>query len=219
MARNSSINVSIRGDYNDKDIKRAIADLQAVQAAGQTMAARMGAVGASMATVGKKMTMGLTLPLAGIGIAATKMFLDFDSSMTKMVSLVGLSNTEVDGMRETIKNMASQYGKSATEAANAMFFITSAGLRGSDAMETLEASLQASAVGLGEVQVIADLATSAMNAYGSDTLSASQATDVLGAAVREGKLEASELAGAMGSVLPVAYPMGVGLDEVGAAIS
>jgi TP901 family phage tail tape measure protein len=86
-------------------------------------------------------------------------------------------------------------------------------------MDTLEASLKASAVGLGETSTIADLATSAMNAYGSDTLSASGATDILTAAVREGKLEASELASSMGGVLPVASNMGVQFHEVGAAFA
>ena len=220
------ISVQIVGDYNDKDVKRAMRDLERLQSQTTGMGAKMAAVGtqmqnvgAKMAAVGKGLTLGLTLPIVGIGIAATKMATDFDTSMTKMISLVGLTREEVDGMRTGIVKMAGQYGKSAQEAADAMFFITSAGLRGSDAMETLEASLKGAAVGLGDVQTIADLATSAMNAYGPETLSAGLATDVLAAAVREGKLEASELAGAMGGVLPIASALGVGFDEVGAAMA
>ena len=220
------VNIVIKGEYNDKDINRAIADLKKVQAAGLSTGAKMQAFGSQMqdmgrsvARVGKSMTVGLTLPIVGVGVAATKMAMDFDDSLTKIVSLVGLSRSEVDGMRGDIIRMASQYGKSGKEAADAMFFITSAGLRGADAMEALEASLKGAAVGLGDVQTIADLATSAVNAYGSDVLSASKATDVLAAAVREGKLEAGELSGAMGQVLPVASAMGVGFDEVGAAMA
>jgi hypothetical protein len=41
-------------------------------------------------------------------------------------------------MGETAKQMALDTGKSATEAADALFFITSAGLRGDEAMQTLE---------------------------------------------------------------------------------
>jgi len=58
-----------------------------------------------------------------------------------------------------------------------------------------------------------------MNAYGVENLNATGATDILVAAVREGKLEASELAGAMGGVIPIASNMGVGFDEVGAAMA
>ena len=71
-------------------------------------------------------------------------------------------------------------------------------------MDVLEQSLKASALGLGETKTVADLATSAMNAYGSDTLGASDATDVLVSAVREGKLQADELSSVMGAVLPIA---------------
>jgi TP901 family phage tail tape measure protein len=134
-------------------------------------------------------------------------------------SLVGIAGDEVDAMGETAKQMALDTGKSATEAADALFFITSAGLRGDEAMQTLEASLKAAAVGLGETKTIADLATSAMNAYGSDTLSASAATDILATAVREGKLEASELAGSMGGVIPIASNLGVEFHEVAGAMA
>jgi TP901 family phage tail tape measure protein len=72
---------------------------------------------------------------------------------------------------------------------------------------------------LGDVATIADLATSAMNAYGVENLDASAATDVLTAAVREGKLEASALAGSMGSVIPLASALEVSFDEVGAAMA
>jgi len=183
------------------------------------MGAKMSAIGAGMARTGKAMTVGLTLPIVGVGIAATKMAMDFDTSLTKMVSLVGLTNDEVDGMRDKIKSLASQYGKSASEAADAMFFITSAGLRGSDAMETLEASLKGAAIGLGDVQTIADLATSAMNAYGPSVLSAGKATSILRTAVEQGKLESADLAAAMGSVLPIASALGVGFDEAAAAMA
>jgi TP901 family phage tail tape measure protein len=133
--------------------------------------------------------------------------------------LVGVASDEVASMGQTIMETSAQFGVGAGEAANALFFITSAGLRGADAMNVLEASMKASQIGLGDVATVADLATSAMNAYGPEVLSATAATDVLTTAVREGKLEASELAGSMGRVLPIASAMGVRFDEVGAAMA
>jgi TP901 family phage tail tape measure protein len=144
---------------------------------------------------------------------------DFSKSMTQIKALVGVASDEVDQMGEAARRMATETGRSANQAAEALFFITSAGLRGADAMAVLEASLKASAVGLGETKTIADLATSALNAYGKENLSATDATDVLTASVREGKLEASALSAAMGQVLPVASNMGVQFHEVGAAFA
>jgi len=157
--------------------------------------------------------------LAAGGVQALRSAKQFDKSMTQIKSLVGIAGAEVDKMGETAIKMANKTGRGANEAAEALFFITSAGLRGSEAMEVLEASLKAAAVGLGETKTVADLATSALNAYGSANLSATDATDVMVTAVREGKLEASELAQSMGRVLPLASAMGVEFHEVGAAFA
>ena len=180
---------------------------------------KLSAFGSKMQGVGKSLSTKLTLPLVAAGAAATKLALDFDKSMTQIQSLVGVSANEVSKMGEAAKRMAVDTGKSENEAAEALFFITSAGLRGEEAMQVLEASLKAAAVGLGETKTIADLSTSALNAYGSENLSASEATDILTAAVREGKLEASQLAGSMGGVIPIASNMGVSFNEVAAAMA
>jgi hypothetical protein len=187
-------------------------------AALNTASGKLKAFGSKMQSVGGGLSRSLTLPLVAAGLASVKMAFDFDKSMTQIKALVGVAGDEVDAMGQRAKQMALDTGKSATEAGDALFYITSAGLRGEEAMQVLEASLKAAAVGLGETKTIADLATSAMNAYGRDTLSASRATDILTAAVREGKLEASALAGAMGGVIPIASNMGVGFEEVAAAI-
>lgn len=157
--------------------------------------------------------------VSGLATASVRAFSDFESEFAKIEGLVGVGGEELEKLKESAKTLGPEFGKSGQEAAEALFFITSAGLEGSDATDVLEASLKASASGLGETSTVADLATSAMNAYGSEILSATDATDVLTAAVREGKLEPDELSGAMGQVLPVASSMGVSFDEVGAAFA
>ena len=194
-------------------------DSSKLKSALSSASSKLQAFGGKMQSVGKSMSTRLTLPLVAAGAAATKMAFDFDKSMSQIESLVGIAGDKVKEMGEVAKKMAVDTGRSANEAAEALFFITSAGLRGADATDTLSASLRAAAVGLGETKTIADLATSAMNAYGVENLNATGATDILVSAVREGKLEASELAGAMGGVIPIASNMGVGFDEVGAALA
>jgi TP901 family phage tail tape measure protein len=193
-------------------------DASRLSASLNTASSRLKGFGKSVKNIGSSLQR-FSLPLALAGGAAVKMGADFDKSMTQIKSLVGVASAEVDKMGAAAREMAISTGKSSTEAADALFFITSAGLRGSEAMDVLDASLKAAAVGLGETSTVADLATSAMNAYGSATLSATDATDVMVSAVREGKLEASELAGAMGGVLPIASNMGVKFHEVGAAFA
>lgn len=203
---NQNLNVKITGDASG--LSNAIS----------TASGKLKSFGTKLQGLGRSLS-AISLPMALAGGAGVKMALDFDKSMTKIKSLVGIAGAEVDKMGETVKKLAVDTGVSSAEAAEALFFITSAGLEGDKAMEALEMSLKGAATGLGNTATIADLATSAMNAYGKDTFSATMATDVLTASVREGKLEASELASSMGGVIPIASNMGVEFHEVGAALA
>tara|TARA_R110002153_G_scaffold81456_1_gene206439 strand:- start:2201 stop:4378 length:2178 start_codon:yes stop_codon:yes gene_type:complete len=174
--------------------------------------------GDKMKSVGSSLS-AISLPLALAGGAAIKMGANFDKSMTKITTLVGIAGKEVDKVRDSVIKMATDTGTSASEAADALFFITSAGIELDDAMIVLEKSLKASAIGLGDVSTVADSATSAMNAYGKGALSAEMATDVLTNTVRLGKLSSEELAQAIGQVIPIASNLGVEFHEVGATLA
>lgn len=173
-------------------------------------------VGHSIVSLGQSLTKFVTLPLAGGVLAAAKFGKDFEKEMSKVVGLVGVSQKQVNAWKGDILAMSPELAKPPQELAEAMFFVTSAGLRGAEALDVLKMSGKASAAGLGDTATVADLVTSAMNAYGAENLSASKATDILVAAVREGKAEAAELAASMGQVLPLASELGVTFDQVAA---
>ena len=143
----------------------------------------------------------------------------FNEALAKTVGLVGINRRQVQAWRRDILALAGEVGRSPQALAEALFFVTSAGLRGADALNTLRASAKASASGLGETKDVALAAGAAMNAYGSANLSAEMAVATLIATVREGNLEASALAGSIGQVIGTAAEMKIEFHEVGAAIA
>ncbi|MDR8391001.1 phage tail tape measure protein [Aliifodinibius sp. S!AR15-10] len=175
--------------------------------------------GRKMQRIGSSMTQNITTPITIAAGASLKMAADFEKSMTKIETLVGLSSTAVDGMKDSVIDLSNQTGQSSKQLADALFAVTSAGLRGEQALQVLEQSAKASAIGLGETKQIARTTTAILNAYGKENISASEATDKLTAIVREGNLEAEELAGSLGRVLGPASQMGVSFSEVGASIA
>jgi len=146
-------------------------------------------------------------------------FVSFDESLTRIETLVGVNRDQVAAWRQDLIEMGPAVAKGPGELADAMFFITSAGLRGEKALSALRAAAKGSAIGLGETKTVADAATSAVNAYASSNLSAEQSVAVLAATIREGKLETDAVAGAIGTALPLASKLGVRFDEVGAAMA
>ena len=155
--------------------------------------------------------------LARAGAQAARQALELESSLFSMQTQIGLSAAEVSQFSDEFGRLGSTTGKTGLELADASWQIASAGLRGADALDALESAAKASAVGFGEINTIAGLTSAAVNAYGSDVLTAAEATDVLAAAVRSGTAAPEELASTMGSVLPIASEMGIQFHEIGAA--
>lgn len=172
-----------------------------------------------MVVTGRTLSRWVTFPIAAAGVAATKLAYDFEASMNHIDALVGASKAQMAKYRAAVLSLAPAVGKGPKELADALYYVTSSGFRGAKALSVLRASAKASAAGLGETQTVADAVTSAMNAYGSKVLKASQATDVLVATVREGKAEPDKLAQEIGKVIAPAALLKVKFNQVGAAIA
>jgi len=181
--------------------------------------------GRNMEQAGRKMQdagralLPLSAAVAGVGAASLKMSVDFSDALLKMETLVGISREQVQAWRGDILALSGETARAPVELADAMFFVTSAGLRGQVALDALRASAQAAALGLGDTATIADAVTSAMNAYGQANLSAERATNILALAVRAGKLEASALAPVMGRLLPTASSLGIAFEDVAGSLA
>lgn len=173
----------------------------------------------ALLSFGRVATQFLTFPLSIIGGVATKTFSDFEYNLAKVTGLVGIASDQTKEWGEELKDLASAVGKSPKELSEALYFVTTGGIRGAETMDVLTVAAKAAAAGLGETQQVADLLVSAMNAYGKENLSAARAADILVASVKEGKAEAPALAQSMGIVLPIASKLGVSFDQVGAAMA
>lgn len=161
----------------------------------------------------------MIMPLAMLGGAAIQASRNFEKSMKKIQGLVGISAKEVQSFSKSILGMAADTARAPLELADAMYFISSAGIKGAEAIDVLNQSARAAAAGLGETKVVADALTSVINAYGEGNYSAATAADVLTAAVKEGKVEADQLAPSLGKVLPIAATFGATFEDVSAGMA
>jgi len=157
--------------------------------------------------------------VTAVGVASVREFTQFETTFSRIQGLVGLTADEVAELEKAARELGPQFGKSGNEAADALFFITSAGLRGASAVDVLESSLKGSAIGLGSVSDIANAATAAMNTYGESNLSGTEAVDTLAEAVRLGQFAPEELAGALGRVIPISSELGVSFQETAGLIA
>ena len=145
--------------------------------------------GAKMRAVGRSISMSFTMPFAMIGAAGAKMAIDFEQSMTKITTLVGTSAEEVNKLGAEVKAMAVETATPAKELADALFFIQSAGVKGSASMDALRVSAKGAAMQMGDITDIASATTSIMTAYGH---SSQKSGDLLHETLKQGKFDAAE---------------------------
>jgi TP901 family phage tail tape measure protein len=175
--------------------------------------------GATISSIGAKLTQGLTVPLGIAAVAAGKLGVDFETSLARIQGLVRIDARWIRRFHDEILVLSREVGIMPRKLADALYFITSSGVPAAKAMDLLRVSAHAAAAGLGETTQIADAVTSALNAYAKTGLTAAHVTDVLIAAVREGKAEPAELATSIGYAIPVAASLGVTFDEVAGSLA
>lgn len=173
----------------------------------------------ALTSIGTRLTLGITVPVAGAGVALAKVGASFDQTMTRIGTLAGATEGEIEEFRAAVLRLSPALAQSPSALGEALLAITSRGPRGAQALDVLERSAKASTVGLGETAVVAGLVSSALAAYAGQNLTAARATDVLLAGVRAGAAEADQMAAALGPVLGIASQLGVSFEEVVAFVA
>lgn len=206
----------------DADADPLLADIKRIQREAEIAEdrlVRIGRAGDTFVSAGQKLSVGLTLPLILLGKQAIGIATDVETTLAQTIGLAGGTAEQVEQANVVIRSLAGETGKSLTDLSEALLAIFSAGFTGQQAFDVLDASARAAAAGLGDTRDVANAITGAVAAYGPEVLNAAQATDILVNTVKEGKAEASQLAPQFGRLLPLAAELGVGFDDVGAALA
>ena len=120
-----------------------------------------------LTAAGKKMSVAFTAPLAAIAAVSVKTFADFDDAMTKSTAIMGdLSAETRQAMEDTARDISRKGVKSATELAEAYFFLASAGFDAEQSMLALGKVANFATAGTFDMAQATDLLTDAQSALG-----------------------------------------------------
>lgn len=169
-------------------------------------------------------------PAIGLGLVGVQMgkqaiedtlkaYMPVEQQFMRVQTLTQTSKAEVKNLEQQVRSLSTSTGLTQEDLAKSLYYISSSGFKGNDAFTILNATVKASAAGLGDVAGVADIVTSMMNAYGIKASGAFTVTDKLITAIREGKAEPEQFARSLGQVLPIAREAGIGLDEVLSSVS
>lgn len=169
-------------------------------------------------TAGRKMTMGITLPIVGAGAAIIKTGIDFDKSMSKVQALSGATAEEMAKMEGQAKQLGETTVFSASQAADAQAFLAMAGWDVADIYDAMPGLLSLAAAGQMELGRTADITSNIMQAFAINAGEAGRVSDVLAAAASNSNTDVEMLGEAMEYAAPTANVFGWSLEETTAAM-
>lgn len=182
---------------------------------------------------GLKNALGAISPAAVAGVAvagiaavgavmvdSTAKAVKFQEGMANVMTLLPGAGQEIeDELTSVIRDLQTELGITSEKSLPAMYQAISAGVPQNNVGEFLETAAKAAVGGSIDLELAVDGLTSVVNAYGSDVIDATTASDVLFTTVRLGKTDMQELSSSLSQVTPLAAAAGVGIDQVGAAIA
>ncbi|WP_312647575.1 phage tail tape measure protein [Aminipila sp.] len=174
-------------------------------------------VGDKLSSVGGTLIKSVTLPLAGAGIAAGKMAIDFESSFAKVSTLLDSSVVDYGKYKNDLLDASTESKVAVDEFSEAVYGSISAGVDQTKAIQFTTDAMKLAKGGFTDGAKAVDVMTTAINGYGLKAEDASKISDMLITTQNLGKTTVDELASSMGAVIPVASSVNFGMEELSAS--
>lgn len=168
----------------------ALKDLNTFRSETATASDKMAALGSAMTSAGKTLTKSVTLPLVGIGTAATNTAAKFEKGMSQVQATLGIAkdamselNGESVNVMDALSDLAKQLGAetkfSASEAADAINNMAMAGYSVQEIYESLPQVLALASAGSLDLDYATQLVANGLNVMGMEASDAQELADKL----------------------------------------
>lgn len=156
--------------------------------------------------------------VAAIG-GTTMAAANFEQSMARVKAISGATDEEFARLEQTARELGASTVFSATEAAEALQYLSMAGFSVNDSISAMPAVLDLAASAQVDLGLSADIVSNIMTGFGISATETGHAVDVLTKAMTTANTDLPQLGGAMSYVAPVAKSMGLSIEETAAAIA
>lgn len=191
-----------------RDSAAAQAELNAQQNLGKaTLAATSSAmVGVGAATV--------VVAGASVDVAAK-----FQQQTQVLVAGAGVQSSEINKVRQDILQMATDTGVSTKALTDGYFQVNSRLQDTKKSTEVVGDAAKLAKVHMADMTTVAKALADAMNAYKGSSMTATQASNILGVAVEQGGMSFQDLSSSLSQVAPIAASLKIPLADVASALA
>lgn len=184
---------------------------------GRTFADRTRSMGEGFTNVGKKMSL-LSVPIIGVGVASSKMAIDFEAQMSRVGAIAGATGGEMDALKNSAMELGADTSKSAGEVAVAMEEMAAMGFTAVEIMGAMPGVISASEASGESLALASQTVAAALNIWGLEAGEASRVADVLAMAANESAAGIGDMQLAFKYAGAPAAALGIEMEDVAAAI-
>lgn len=168
--------------------------------------------------LGSTLTTSLTTPVVGLGAAAIVTGNSFEAQMSRVQAIAGATKDELQQLTDQAIQLGSETSFSATEVAEGMENLASAGFTTNEIMEAMPGLLDLAASSGAELATASEIAASAIRGFGLEADKSGHIADVFAEAAARTNAQTEDMGEAMKYVAPVAKTVGLSIEETAAAI-
>lgn len=175
-------------------------------------------MGASMQSVGKALTVGVTAPLVGIGIKSVKTASEFEAAMSKVKAISGATGGDFKKLEDIAKKMGATTKFTAIDSAEALKYMGMAGWKTDQMIAGLPPIMNLAAASGENLGTVSDIVTDSLTAFGLKATDAARFSDVLAAAATNSNTNVGLMGETFKYAAPVAGALGYSIEDTAVAV-
>lgn len=170
--------------------------------------------GDTIANAGSTMTKSVTVPIAGVGIAAVKTAADYESAMSNVQAITGATGEDFEKLKQLGKDLGASTAWSAQECAEAMQYTGMAGWTAKENVDGLKGILDLASASGTDLARTSDIMTDAISAFGYKASDSTKFANVMTKACTSANVSVDTLGESYKYCGAICGTMGYSIDEV-----
>ncbi len=170
-----------------------------------------------LSDVGKTISIG-SVAVAGLGAAALKTCTDFEYAMATVQATSGASSEDMKKLTAKAREMGETTKFSASESAEAMYYMALAGWKTEDMLNGISGMLNLAAASGEDLASVSDIVTDGLTALGYAASDSAKLADVFAATVTNSNTDVAKLGEAMKYVGSIAGALDINMEGVSLAL-
>lgn len=200
-------------------VVKITADISSLSSGLKSAEKKLKNISSTFGKIGGKLTAGITAPLVALMAATIKVSSEFEQSMANAASVSGATGEELEEMKEIARDMGAKTVFSASQAADAMYYMASAGYDVEQMGNAIQPILDLAAATQSDLAFTTDTVVASLNQFQLESSEASKVSNVFAAAIGASQATMEKLSTSMNYVGPIANSLGWSIEETAGALS